>query len=69
MGDERGKMDLIIKKNLKICFSNATITWESYKSLRCVFGCIMQDMFSPEEGMWSFQKNFHFLLGELLTGI
>ena len=36
MGDERGKMDLIIKKNLKICFSYATSHGKLIK-VYCVF--------------------------------
>lgn len=58
-----------LKKILIICSSYATVTRESSKSLSSVFCCIIQGMFSPEEGTWSCQKSFHFLLGALLTGI
>lgn len=50
-------------------FTYVTVTWGSYKSLRSIICFTMQDMFSQEEGTWSCQKSFCFLLGELLTGI
>lgn len=50
-------------------FTYVTVTWGSYKGLRSIVCFTMQDMFSQEEGTWSCQKSFCFLLGELLTGI